>query len=52
MVVPEIYAKNAGMTGNMQGAKKEPSPAIAATIIVMSAITEFVYFFIKVFFNF
>ena len=47
-----MYAKKAGMTGNMQGAKKEPSPAIAATMIVISVMTESVYFFIKAFFNF
>ena len=38
MVVPEIYAKKAGIMGNMHGATKEPSPAKAATAIVSSDI--------------
>ena len=36
MVVPEIYARNAGITGSMHGARKDPSPARAATAIVIS----------------
>ena len=31
MVVPEIYAKNAGIIGKIQGATNDPSPARAAT---------------------
>lgn len=40
IVVPEMYAKNAGITGKMHGAKNEPSPATAAIPIVMSANTK------------
>ncbi|GFN39440.1 MAG: hypothetical protein YK1309IOTA_420002 [Marine Group I thaumarchaeote] len=38
IVVPEIYAKNAGIIGKIQGATKEPIPANAATAIVTSLI--------------
>ena len=37
-VVPEIYARNAGIIGNMQGATNDPNPASAATASVISAI--------------
>ena len=36
-VVPEIYAMNAGIIGNMQGAINDPSPASTATARVTSA---------------
>ena len=36
-VVPEIYAKNAGIIGKIHGATNEPSPASAATAKVISA---------------
>ena len=35
--VPEMYAKNAGIIGGMQGARNEPKPAKAATANVTSA---------------
>jgi hypothetical protein len=38
IVIPEIYAKNAGMIGSMHGAKNELIPAIIARKIVISAI--------------
>ena len=38
IVVPEIYARNAGIIGSMQGAAKELSPASAAIASVSSAI--------------
>jgi hypothetical protein len=37
-VVPEIYAKNAGTIGKIQGAKKEPIPAKNAITSEISAI--------------
>ena len=43
MVVPDMYARNAGITGNIQGAKNEPKPAIAA--IAISGITLNLLFF-------
>ena len=36
MVVPDMYAKNAGIMGSMHGAKNEPRPAKAATARVTS----------------
>jgi len=36
-VVPEIYARNAGIIGRMHGATNDPSPASAATARVISA---------------
>lgn len=36
MVVPEMYARNAGITGNMHGARNDPRPAKAAIAIVIS----------------
>ena len=46
-VVPEIYAKNAGTIGNIQGAKNEPIPAKNAIAIETSA-TQMIYLdFIK-----
>ena len=41
IVVPEIYAKNAGTIGRIHGAKNDPKPAIIATKIVTSFITIF-----------
>jgi hypothetical protein len=35
-----MYAKNAGITGNMHGARNDPSPANAATATVISAILK------------
>jgi len=37
-VVPEIYARNAGIIGKIHGATKDPNPASAATASVISAI--------------
>jgi len=37
-VVPDMYARNAGIIGRMQGAINEPRPASNATNIVGSAI--------------
>ena len=37
-VVPEIYAKKAGIIGNMHGAINDPNPAENATNIVGSVI--------------
>ena len=37
-VVPEIYAKNAGIIGSIHGAKNDPIPAKTATKIVISDI--------------
>ena len=37
-VVPEIYAKNAGTIGKIQGAKKEPIPAKNAITSEISSI--------------
>lgn len=36
-VVPDMYAKNAGIMGKMHGAQNEPNPAKAATASVTSA---------------
>ena len=36
-VDPEIYAKNAGIIGKIQGATNEPNPAKIATTRVISA---------------
>ena len=38
IVIPEIYAKNAGMIGSIHGAKNELTPAIIARKILISAI--------------
>ena len=38
-VVPDMYARNAGIIGKIQGAIKELKPAINATKIVGSAIS-------------
>ena len=44
MVVPEIYAKNAGTIGKMHGAKNDPKPAMKAIKIVTSLISYFLFF--------
>ena len=38
IVIPEIYAKNAGIIGNMHGAKNELNPAISAIKMLISVI--------------
>ena len=38
IVIPEIYAKNAGIIGSIHGAKNELIPAIIARIMLISAI--------------
>ena len=50
-MVPEIYAKNAGIIGRMQGATNEPRPAKAATAKVTSDMFEIIPFFIKALFQ-
>ena len=45
MVVPEIYAKNAGITGNMHGARNDPKPDNAAIAIVTSDMIQYFQFF-------
>ena len=37
-VVPDMYARNAGIIGKIHGATKEPRPASSATSIVISGI--------------
>ena len=44
IVVPEIYAKNAGIIGKIHGAKNDPKPAMKATKIVTSFILYFLFF--------
>ena len=39
IVVPEIYAKNAGIIGSIHGAKNDPTPAKIATKTVISDIS-------------
>ncbi len=39
IVVPEMYAKNAGTIGSIHGATNEPRPASAAMAMVISAIS-------------
>jgi len=46
IVVPEIYAKNAGIIGKIQGATKDPTPASAAIASVTSAMDSNLHFFI------
>jgi len=43
IVVPEIYAKNAGTIGKIHGAKNDPKPAKNATKIVTSFIVCFLF---------
>ena len=38
IVIPEIYAKNAGTIGSIHGAKNELNPAIIARKMLISAI--------------
>lgn len=51
-VVPEIYAKNPGIIGNMHGAINDTNPAENAIIIVGSAMKYFYYFYFKAFLQF
>ena len=51
MVVPEMYAKKAGIIGNIQGATNEPSPASAAMAKFTSDMSYFYKFFIKALFQ-
>ena len=37
IVVPDMYARKAGIIGSMHGATNDPRPAITATNIVISA---------------
>jgi len=39
IVVPDMYAKNAGIIGSIHGAKNEPIPAKSATKTVISVIS-------------
>ena len=39
-VVPDMYARKAGIIGNMQGATNDPRPAIRATNIVTSVMNQ------------
>ena len=50
-VVPDMYARNAGIIGRMQGAINEPRPASNATNIVGSAIRKIYNFSFKAFFH-
>ena len=50
-VVPEIYAKKAGIIGKIHGATNEPIPAKTATAIETSAILFTCHFYIKGFFQ-
>ena len=46
IVVPDMYATNAGITGNIQGAKNDPKPAIAAIATDISGINlNWVFFY-------
>lgn len=51
-VVPEMYARKAGIIGSMQGAMKELRPASNATSIVGSTMTPILNFPFKTFFHF
>ena len=51
MVVPEMYAKKAGIMGSIQGATNEPSPASAAMAKLISGMSKFYKFFIKALFQ-
>lgn len=51
IVVPEIYAKNAGTIGKIHGAKNDPKPAMKATKIVTSLILCFLFFELLILFN-
>jgi len=43
--VPDRYPRNAGIIGNMHGAKNEPKPAMAAIAIDISGINLNLLFF-------
>jgi hypothetical protein len=51
-VVPDMYAKNAGIIGKIHGATNEPKPASNATKIVGSAISKICNFSFKALFQF
>ena len=51
IVVPERYAKNAGIIGSMHGDTKEPNPASAATARVTSVMMSSNNFYFKGFFQ-
>ena len=51
-VVPDMYARKAGIIGSMQGAMNELRPASNATSIVGSAMTQILDFPFKTFFHF
>ena len=51
MVVPEMYAKKAGIIGKIQGATNEPNPASAAIARFTSGMSKFYKFFIKALFQ-
>ena len=44
IVVPEMYAKNAGTIGNIHGAKNDPKPAMKAIKTVTSLMPYFFFF--------
>jgi len=50
-VEPEMYARNAGLIGKIQGATNEPRPASAAIARVISAMNHRHNFSIKGFFQ-
>jgi hypothetical protein len=51
MVVPEMYAMNAGIIGSIHGATNDPRPANAAIAMLTSDIYQFCKFFIKALFQ-
>src|SRR5947209_17027384 len=51
IVVPDMYAINAGITGSMHGARKDPRPAKAAIAMVSSCMASDLRHFIKVLFQ-
>ncbi len=46
-VVPDMYARNAGIIGKIHGATKEPSPASNATSMVISSMIQLYNFSFK-----
>jgi hypothetical protein len=51
IVVPERYARKAGIIGSIHGATNDPSPAKTATARVTSAMCKIPHFIIKAFFQ-
>ena len=47
MVVPDMYARNAGITGRIHGATNEARPAATATIMLISAMTSSLQYAVK-----